>query len=154
MQPMLYGLALAHSCEMINRLTVSFCNLQFLVAWILKVQRYMSRQRAWWTIEHERTSFMSRISKPFIRERMSKTYHRGTRKARFDTKMTHPWLKSKGQEKLQNLHAAKAFSYWVESSMIPEFQNASGIPELSPEWFRNPEPFWNSPKYVLFTYFT
>ena len=34
--------------------------------------------------------------------------------------------------------------------MIPEFQNGSGVPELSPEWFRNPEPFWNVPKYVLF----
>ena len=37
--------------------------------------------------------------------------------------------------------------------MIPEFQNGSGIPELSPEWFRNPEPFWNFPKYVLFHIF-
>ena len=37
--------------------------------------------------------------------------------------------------------------------MIPEFQNGSGVPELSPEWFRNPEPFWNVPKYVLFHIF-
>ena len=37
--------------------------------------------------------------------------------------------------------------------MIPEFQNGSGIPELSPEWFWNPEPFWNAPKYVLFHIF-
>ena len=37
--------------------------------------------------------------------------------------------------------------------MIPEFQNGSGIPELSPEWFWNPEPFWNVPKYVLFHIF-
>ena len=37
--------------------------------------------------------------------------------------------------------------------MIPEFQNGSGIPELSPEWFWNPESFWNAPKYVLFHIF-
>ena len=37
--------------------------------------------------------------------------------------------------------------------MIPEFQNGSGVPEQSPEWFRNPEPFWNVPKYVLFRIF-
>ena len=37
--------------------------------------------------------------------------------------------------------------------MIPEFQNGSGVPELSPEWFRNPESFWNVPKYVLFHIF-
>ena len=47
----------------------------------------------------------------------------------------------------------KKYLYWVESSMIPEFQNGSGVPELSPEWFRNPEPFWNVPKYVLFHIF-
>ena len=37
--------------------------------------------------------------------------------------------------------------------MIPEFQNGSGVPELSLEWFRNPESFWNVPKYVLFHIF-
>ena len=35
----------------------------------------------------------------------------------------------------------KKYLYWVESSMIPEFQNGSGVPELSPEWFQNPEVF-------------
>ena len=57
-------------------------------------------------------------------------------------------------EKFENLQwIAGQVDQWVESSMIPEFQNGSGIPELSPEWFWNPEPFWHVPKYVPFHIF-